>query len=98
MIFGVSNYLKFYKLKSIIAYIGNHTMIILVLHLTVFKFINIIYGLINHDMNCLKYVANADNLFWGFIYSSIGICVPLGIEATINQIIQKVKLFCKKYL
>lgn len=80
MIFAVSKLIERYSVKRYLYYLGNHTMIILVLHLLVFKIGNltkiIIYGFPIEKLSDFKIIQENNDYFW-IIYSLLGIIIPL---------------------
>lgn len=80
MIFAVSKLIERYSVKRYLYYLGNHTMIILVLHLLVFKIGNltkiIIYGFPIEKLSDFKIIQENNDFFW-IIYSLLGIIIPL---------------------
>ena len=80
MVFTASKLIEQYSIKKFFYYIGNHTMIILVLHLLVFKIGNvikiIIYGLPIVKLSDFKIIQENNDFFW-IIYTLLGIIIPL---------------------
>ena len=80
MIFAFSRLIERYSVKRFFYYLGNHTMIILVLHLLVFKIGNltkiIIYGFPIEKLSDFKIIQEYNDYFW-IIYTLIGIIIPL---------------------
>lgn len=79
MVLSVSNLLERYRIKRFFYYIGNHTLIILSLHLLVFKMVSfIIISIYNLPIECLAdtYIREYNQSFW-IIYVVFGISLPL---------------------
>ena len=90
MVFTASKLIEQYSIKRLFYYIGNHTMIILVLHLLVFKIGNvikiIIYGLPIAKLSDFKIIQEYNDFFW-IIYTLLGIIIPL----VYNKIWERIK-------
>lgn len=82
MVMGISKALdkSSLRIKKYLIFIGDHTMIILVLHCFVFKLVNIIYMITMKDGDAIYQISNATSLFWTVIYVLTGVVVPLLLE------------------
>ena len=79
MVLSASNLLERYRIKYYFYYIGNNTLIILSLHLLVFKIVNyIIISVYDLPIECLAdtYIKQKNQLLW-IIYVVVGIVLPL---------------------
>ena len=83
MALSFSQLLERTQFCHVLHYIGNHTMIIFVLHLLVFKFVSllkiIIYNLPYERLADFKVIQEYNESFW-LLYSVIGVFSPLVIE------------------
>lgn len=99
-VYEVSYYLAKTKFVSeFIQYIGKNTMIILILHFAVFKFVNFLGIIIlNKDITLVGTfpVLFKDNCWW-IIYTILGIGIPLFINILIKLVIDKIKMKRSKY-
>lgn len=89
MILTVSKIIDRWPIKSIFYYIGKNTQIILVMHLLVFKLVNLlkiyIYGLPIKKLADFKIIHDYNDAFW-IIYAISGIAVPLVINEAVKNI------------
>ena len=96
MALSFSQILERTPFNQILYYIGNHTLIIFVLHLLVFKFGNyikiIIYNLPIDHLADYKVITAYNDYFW-LIYYVIGCSIPLFIERTLNSLSICLKCF-----
>ena len=80
------------KIKSLLIYIGQHTIIILCLHLLAFKLVTwlqiLYYNLPSYRL--ASYFAYKVNVFWIFMYVLAGIILPLLYEMLYNKIKNKI--------
>ena len=76
-------------IRHVLYYIGNHTMIILVLHLLVFKLVNllkiIVYQLPIKRLADFKVISENNELFW-LVYFVCGVSVPLVFEWATSKV------------
>lgn len=96
MIFGISKVFssKSNYIKRAMIYVGDHTMIILVLHCFVFKLVNVIYMVTMKDQDALYQISNATTFVWAIVYIISGVAIPLIVELGTGKL--KVYLRCKK--
>ena len=82
MVLGISKMIDkstlFYK--NLLVYVGNHTLIILVLHCFIFKLLNIVYMYVTRDETSIYQISNATSLLWALLYISMGVAIPLIFE------------------
>ena len=75
--------------RHVLYYIGNHTMIILVLHLFVFKFVNllkiVVFQLPFERISDFKVITENNELFWP-VYFVLGVSLPLAFEWVLCKI------------
>ena len=80
MTLTVSKIIDRWPTKRLFYYIGKNTLIVLVLHLLVFKLVNLlkieIYGLPIERLADFKIIQEHNYVFW-IIYAIFGISVPL---------------------
>lgn len=95
LVFGISSMLEKTKLKNVMVLVGNHTLIILLLHCAVFKIINLIHCYIGGNVR-LYAIANADSFLWAVFYIAGGVFIPLAIELTFDRIKKRGKSFEKR--
>ena len=96
MIITVSKIIDQWSIKGIFYYLGKNTLIILVLHLLVFKLVHllkiIIYGLPIEKLADFKIIQEHNDVFW-IIYTISGIFIPL----MINEIARKFNsIICRR--
>lgn len=79
---------------SVLVYIGKNTMIILALHFTCFKLINLLkiyyYNLDNVVYGSFPIIANdpsSNNILWWFLYIIAGVFIPIAIKWSYDKII-----------
>ena len=82
MVLGISKMIDkstlFYK--NLLVYVGNHTLIILVLHCFIFKLLNIVYMYVTRDETSIYQISNATSVLWALLYISMGVAIPLIFE------------------
>lgn len=92
MILSVSKIIDRWPVKKFLYYIGNHTMIIFVLHLLVFKIGNllkiVIYDLPIEKLADYKIILEHNEFFW-FVYVLLGCIIPLLFDYYYRQIGRK---------
>ena len=92
MILSVSKIIDRWPVKKYLYYIGNHTMIIFVLHLLVFKIGNllkiVIYDLPIEKLADYKIILEHNEFFW-FVYVLLGCIIPLLFDYYYRQIGRK---------
>lgn len=90
MTLAVSKIIDRWPIKGLFYYIGKNTLIILVLHLLVFKLVNLlkiyVYGLPIEKLADFKIIQEHNNVFWIY-YALFGIFVPL----IINEVAKYIK-------
>lgn len=90
--FSLSYYLKKIRLKKILIYIGDNTMIILALHFLSFKIVNLIkigiYNMQIEKLACFPVIKENNDITW-ILYSIIGILLPLSIKYLYKKISTK---------
>lgn len=93
MVLCISKKIERWPVKKLFYYIGNHTMIILVLHLLVFKIGNLIkiyiYGFSLDRLADYKIIPEHNELFW-MIYVLLGCLVPLFVDYSFRIIGRKI--------
>lgn len=97
MMLNISILLEKCKLKNVLYYIGNHTMIILVFHLLLFKFVNllkiIIFNFPLEKVASYKVIVEKNDFFW-IVYVVIGVFASLLVGKLIDIIdAYRLKLF-----
>lgn len=92
MVFCVSRMIEKWPVRRIFYYIGNHTMMILVLHLLVFKVGNLlkilVYNLSIERLSDFKVITEHNEFFW-MIYVILGCLVPLFIDYCLSKMSKK---------
>lgn len=80
-------------LTKLFSYVGQHTLPILFLHLTVFKIVNYVQVCVYKKPKYLiaAYPYLYDNIFWQIIYTLSGIILPLGINVLYKRISNTLK-------
>ena len=75
-------------LSNTLDYIGNNTLIIMVLHLLIFKFTSLLlvsFNIISQDcLSAWPVPAIAKDGLW-ILYSIAGVCIPLTIDAILKR-------------
>lgn len=94
MTFTIAYLLEPYSIKKIFYYLGKNTMIILVLHLLVFKFVSFlkiyVFGLSMERLSEKGTIIDNNEIFW-FVYFLMGILIPL-LYSELSRLIKK-KMF-----
>ena len=89
MTLAFSQLLERTPIRHVLYYIGNHTMIILVLHLLVFKLVNllkiVVYQLPIERLADFKVIPENNEFFW-FVYFVCGVSVPLVFEWATSKV------------
>ena len=78
--YGLSYYLERYRFKTLLYYIGKHTMQILALHFLAFKLVSLIiihiYSMPTGRLSEFPVISYKTEVFW-WLYSFVGIVCPL---------------------
>jgi len=89
MVLAFSQLLERTRFANVLYYIGNHTMIIFVLHLLVFKLVNllkvVLYQLPIERLADFKIVQENNELFW-LVYFVCGVSLPLALEWVVTKV------------
>ncbi len=92
MVLCISKSIERYEVKNFFHYVGNHTMIILVLHLLVFKIGNLfkiyIYGFSMERLADYKIIPEHNEIFW-VVYTLLGCLIPLFVDFSFRLIGRK---------
>jgi len=95
MVLCVSKLIDRYTIKKLFYYIGKHTLIIFVLHMSVFKIVNLmkiwVYEL-SEEKLADSFVIHEHNEFFWFFYAILGIGIPLLLQESWRRL----KGFCLK--
>ena len=86
MVFEISTWLSNTKIKTLMCYIGKHTMPILGLHYVAFKIVNVIYAIKYEDHHILMNPTSYFNPICGVLNVALGIIVPIMLYEFYNVI------------
>lgn len=92
MILNISKLLEATSIKKLLYFIGNNTMVVLALHFTCFKFVSLLKIAIYHwpiERLAEFPVIEQNNTFYWILYTTIGIILPIAIQALYNSIYAK---------
>ena len=88
MALSFSQILERTPFNHILYYIGNHTMIIFILHLLIFKIVSLlkifIYHMPYNQLADFKVIQEYNDFFW-VIYSIVGVSLPLVLERIVYK-------------